>query len=120
MSNRPASVFISQLTVTAIVGIHRDERVAPQPLTLDLELLCDNARVYSSNDLADTVDYAEVAVRVTELITQGRYRLLETMAEDIADMLLASYRISQVQVRVEKPRAVGKARAAGVRIVRPA
>jgi dihydroneopterin aldolase len=42
------------------------------------------------------------------------------MAEDIADMLLASYRISQVQVRVETPRAVGKARAAGVRIVRPA
>ena len=120
MSNPTTAIFIHQLRVTAIVGIHRDERAAAQPVVLDIELYNDNQRVYTSNQINDTIDYSDVARRVSQLVAEGRFELLETMAQAIADMLLAAYPAVRVQVQVAKPRAVGAAASAGVRITRDA
>lgn len=120
MSKRPTTVFIRQLRLNAIVGIHPDERVARQPVVLDIELYCDDQRVYASHRIADTVDYSDVAMRVTELVTEGGFQLLEIMADKIAHMLLRSYPVASVQVQVAKPRALVAADAAGVRITREA
>ena len=112
------TVFIKALQVNAIVGIHPDERVARQPVVIDIELTSSRENVYTSNMLADTIDYADVARRVTDLVIQGRFSLLEVMAQAIADMLLATYPAERVQVQVAKPRALAQAAAAGIRITR--
>ena len=114
------TVFIKALTVNAIVGIHPDERVARQPVVIDIELESTREDVYASAAIADTIDYADVARRVTDLVTQGRFSLLEVMAQAIADTLLATYRANRVQVQVAKPRALEQAQAAGIRITREA
>jgi len=118
--SRPVTVFIRQLTLTTIVGIHPEERIAPQPVVLDLELHSDRQRVYATKNIADTVDYSDVTRRVTQLVKNGSFHLLEVMAEEIADMLLATYSVTRVRVQVAKPRALDSADAAGVRITRSA
>ncbi len=87
---------------------------------IDIELESAREEVYTSNAIADTIDYADVTRRVTDLVTQGGFALLEVMAQAIADLLLATYRANRVQVQVAKPRALEQAEAAGVRIIREA
>lgn len=105
-----------------VVGVRPDERLGEQPLELDLRLLLDLRRAGRSGRIGDTCDYDQVAEQVHALLKFRRYRLLEAAAEELAAMLLGVHRVvQQVEVRLEKPRALlGRARGASVKILRSA
>lgn len=111
-------VIIRELRIRCIVGLLPAERSTPQEVVVSLEVGADLARAARSGDLAHTIDYAALAQRVEALVVAGRYRLLETMAEDLARCVLQSELAAQVRVAVRKPAAVAGARDAGVEIVR--
>lgn len=71
-----------------------------------------------SDDIQDAVDYAAAARRVAALTVEGRFRLVETLAEHIAQLLLHEFPIQRVRVEVEKPAAVPEADSVGVSIER--
>lgn len=58
-----------------------------------------------SDDLADTVNYAEVAADVEAIIAGEPRNLIETVAGDIAERLLDRGTVHQVTVTVHKPQA---------------
>ncbi|MEZ5599134.1 MAG: dihydroneopterin aldolase [Pseudomonadales bacterium] len=62
--------------------------------------------------------YGDVARRVEAFIREGRYELLETLAEATTTLLLSEYPISAVTLTVRKPAAIAGATAAGIRIHR--
>ena len=64
------------------------------------------------------VDYSDIATRIEALVIASRFYLLETMAAKIADTLIAIYPISSVSIEIEKPNAITKADAAGVKLIR--
>lgn len=111
-------VVIRELRIRCIVGLLPAERVIPQEVLVSLEVGTDLARAAGSGDLAHTIDYAALAQRAQELVVAGRYRLLETMAEDLARCALQSELAAEVRVTVRKPAAVAGARDAGVEILR--
>ena len=111
-------VIIRELRVTCIVGVLPAERSTPQEVVASLAVGTDTARAARSGELADTIDYAALAERARELIVAGRYRLLETMAEDLADCVLRDPLATSARVTIRKPAAVAGARDAGVEIVR--
>ena len=111
-------VFIRELRVTCIVGILPAERTTPQEVVVSLAVGTDTARAARSGELTDTIDYAALAGQVCELIVSGRYRLLETMAEDLAACVLRDPRAASVRVTIRKPAAIAAARDAGVEILR--
>lgn len=111
-------LIIRELRVTCIVGILPAERTTPQEVVVSLAVGTDTARAARSGALTDTIDYAALAGQVRELIVSGRYRLLETMAEDLAACVLRDPRAASVRVTVGKPAAIAGARAAGVEILR--
>ena len=80
-----------------------------QPLELDLDLALDLAAAGRSDDLADTVDYgAAVRRSPSRWSTDGRFALLEALAERVAEAVLAADgRIEAVTVAVRKLRAAG-------------
>ena len=110
-------VFIEQLQVQAILGILPEERTMPQPVVIDLELETDTLPAAQSNNIADALDYAMLAEQVKTLIIDGKYLLIETLINDIADLCLGSPLTRSVRVRVCKPYAVDDARV-GVQIYR--
>jgi len=112
-------VFISNLRCDAILGVLPDERTRTQPVVFNLELQCDTRSAAHSGSLDDTIDYAAMAERVIDCAVAGEYRLVETLAEDVADMLLSSTLVDAVTVEVCKPEAVAAADGVGVRIYRP-
>lgn len=111
-------VFLSDLVVETIIGIHPWEREVPQRLVLQLEVAVDVAAVAATDDIALTVDYAALSERLREFIRDGRYRLLETLAEEAAAMIQSEFGVSWLSLKVGKPGAVTTAREVGVQIER--
>jgi dihydroneopterin aldolase len=110
-------VFVRDLRVKTVVGVEEHERKESREVlvSLDLEVDLDPAAV--SDDLSRSVDYAAVAALVREHAAASRFRLLEALAGSIATRVLARFPLVRaVTVRVEKPRALGDARAVGVEL----
>jgi dihydroneopterin aldolase len=111
-------IVIRELRIQCIVGVLPAERVTSQEVLVSLEVGTDVARAARSGKLDHTIDYAALAEQARALVVAGRYRLLETMAEDLARCALQSELAAEVRVTIRKPAAIAGARDAGVEIVR--
>jgi dihydroneopterin aldolase len=112
------TVFIEQLRVDTIIGIHGWERRVRQTLLIDLKMAIDTAPAASSESIEDALDYQQVAERVTAFIQAGQYQLLETLAHELASSLQAEFCIEWLTLRVAKPGAIAAAQAVGVTVQR--
>ena len=111
------TVYLRQLPVSCIVGIHADERAAMQELLISVELEVDFSRARDSDAIEDAVDYRNVAEQIVDTARAGRFQLIETLAERLADQLLTPG-VLAVTVDVQKPAALAATRQVGVRAER--
>jgi dihydroneopterin aldolase len=96
------------------------ERAEEQELRIDLELELDVHGAAAKDDFEKTVDYSSVSAVVQRTASARPRKLIETLAEDVAEAALESFAIEGVRVRVRKPSAlkVFGAAHAGVEIER--
>ena len=114
-----ATTGLKGLRIDCIVGVYDVERAQRQPIIIDVDLDYDIDAAASSDDVDQAVDYDRVAQEVTLLIEQRQFRLIETMAEETARMLLESHSAVQtVRIEIRKPNAVSAADASFVRLER--
>ena len=86
-------------------GYRDEERANPQPIEVDVALSLDLHPAGSSDDLEQSVDYSAVASQIGRVIESTSLRLIESIAEAIAEELLAAHpAVEEVEVRVHKPR----------------
>lgn len=113
-------IRIHRLELDCIVGIRPRERIEPQRVRLDLALHTDVSAAGRSGRISLTVDYDQVAHEVTALLEFRAYHLVEMAAEEVSAMLLGAHpAVQRVDVRIEKPGALGgRARAASVQVRR--
>lgn len=86
-------------------GYHGDidaERALGGRYSVDVEIGADLLAAGRSDALADTLDYVRLFQLVREVVENRQYRLLEALAQAIADELLTQPRASSVRVRVAK------------------
>src|ERR1700704_6174913 len=81
------AVGLRALPVEASIGIHKRELHVRQTLSIDLDIGLPGTAVFSSDRVADTIDYEQVALRIRELAASGHFRLVETVAERVAALL---------------------------------
>lgn len=112
------TIFIRNLNVQTIVGIHPWERTTPQTVLISLELETDVTSATASDNIADALDYDALAVRIRDFVTLAKFQLIETLAERIAALVLESAAVAQVVVELHKPGAIATADTVGVRIQR--
>ena len=112
-------ILVQGLIFDAIIGILPHEREAEQPLVVDLVLEVDSvAPAAAAEHIDTTVDYAAVSHRVIEIAREGRFQLVETLAETACAELLAAFPIRRITFRVMKPEALAEAAGVGVEITR--
>lgn len=111
--------IIGDLRARCIIGVYDEERREKQDVVINLVLFSDLAAAGRSDDIADAVDYRAVKKKVLALVEGSSYRLVEALAEAIADSCLGHPGVKQVQVRVDKPGALRFARTVGIEIMRP-
>lgn len=105
-------ILISKLPVHCHLGVTAIERERPQIVVLDLELSLDLSLASASDAIADTVNYSSVCVVAEEVALQRQYRLIESLAGEIAQALLARFPVEQVRILLRKPSALARRAAA--------
>lgn len=105
MSHPLDVIALRGLSARAIHGVLPEEHVAPQPFVVDLALWVDGSDAARSDDIAETVSYAEVADVVATIVKGPAVRLIETLAHRIADAIVSMERVHGVEVTVHKPEA---------------
>ncbi|MDP4788935.1 MAG: dihydroneopterin aldolase [Haliea sp.] len=111
-------VFIRELRADAVIGVYAWERDIRQTLVLDLEMAWDNRPAARGDAIDLALDYAAVSERIIEWIEASECELLETLAEQIAELVLSQFAVPWLRLRVCKPGAVLQARDVGVLIER--
>lgn len=112
------TIFLRDLRVETIVGVWDWERKIRQTVSIDLEMATDIHRAAASDSLDDTLNYKLVAKRVQQFVAESSFQLVETLAENIAEVVLSDFDVPWVEVRVNKPGAIRGARDVGVKIRR--
>jgi dihydroneopterin aldolase len=112
------SIFLADMRVDAVVGIWEWERKIRQVVSIDLEMGTDIRKAAATDSIDDTLNYKNVAKRVQQFVADSQFQLVETLAERIAEIVLAEFDVPWVVVRVNKPGAIRGARDVGVRIRR--
>ncbi|MCT4715022.1 bifunctional dihydroneopterin aldolase/7,8-dihydroneopterin epimerase [Enterobacteriaceae bacterium H18W14] len=111
-------VFIEQLTVITTIGVYDWEQTIDQKLIFDIEMAWDNRTAAGSDDVNDCLSYADVSEAVISHVSGGRFALVERVAEEVAQLLLARFNSPWVRLKVSKPGAVAQAANVGVIIER--
>jgi dihydroneopterin aldolase len=111
-------VFINDLRIETIIGIYDWERKVKQTISLDLELGTDIRKSAETDAIEDTLNYKAVAKRMVAFVSDSEYQLVETLAEKIAEIVLAEFDLPWLKLTVHKPGAVRGSRDVGVIIER--
>lgn len=112
-------IFIEGLSGHTVIGIH-DGEDRPQPLVIDVQAGVRRALACDTDCIADTIDYSVVRERLLRLLAEHSLKLLEALAEAIADILLDEFGAAWVRVTVTKPNKLPDVKAFGVQIERSA
>lgn len=112
------TIFLQNLKVDTIVGIWDWERKIRQTVSIDLEMGADIRRAAENDDIESTLNYKLVAKRVQQFVAVSEFKLVETMAQKIAEVVLQEFDVPWIQVRVSKPGAIRNAKNVGVLIRR--
>jgi dihydroneopterin aldolase len=108
------SIFLHDLRIKAIVGIWDWERKLRQTVSIDLEMGADIRKAAATDKIEDTLDYKQLAKRVQQFVEDSEFRLVETLAENIAQIILQEFNVPWVIVKVNKPGAIRGSRDVGV------
>ena len=111
-------IFLYGLEVEAVIGIYDWEQEVHQKVLIDLEMAIDARKVAKSDRIDDALNYKSVAKRLLEWIPEQRLQLVETLAENIARIVITEFDVEYVRVRVGKPGAIRHAQNVGVEIER--
>jgi dihydroneopterin aldolase len=111
-------VFIRELRAETVIGIYDWERNIRQPVIIDLEMAWDVTAAAASDNIADALDYKAVGKRIHGFVEAGQFQLVETLAERIAEILLAEFGVPWLRLTVNKTGALSVARDVGVVIER--
>lgn len=95
-------IKITELEVYYHVGVPDEERAKPQRLLITIEMEHDFTSAASRDNLAETIDYFAVCQQVLTFGKDCHWQLIETLAADIAAMVLEDFRPKSVSVEVKK------------------
>jgi dihydroneopterin aldolase len=111
-------IFLRGLTAECVIGFIDWERRVKQTVVVDLELPVDCRHAALSDDVTDTVDYKKVSKRVLAFIEASEFKLVETLAQRLAMLILEEFAIEWIRLSINKPGAIRNSRDVGVSIER--
>ena len=100
-------VSIRDLSVPAVIGVHDWERAIEQTLVFSVDIVADVRRAAATDDLADALDYSAVAAAIVAVVREGKFHLIETAPERVAERLLTDFPVASLRLHISKPITAG-------------
>ena len=111
-------VFVKNLSIEAVVGVHDHEKLKAQRLIISVDLTVKEDVVPHNDKLGNVVCYEGVVENIKTICQSGHVNLIETLAERIAENCLEDKRILAVRIRIEKPDIISECDSVGIEIER--
>lgn len=111
-------VYIRDLRIDTIIGIYDWEREVRQTVSIDLEMASDIRKAAETDDIQYALNYKAVSKRLIAYVENRNALLVETLAEELAQVIRTEFNVPWLRLRLSKPGAVRGARDAGLLIER--
>lgn len=103
MGSLKDKILLKNIILYARLGVKEEEREVRQKVSVDIELSLSLEEAARTDDLEKTIDYEKVYNLIKERIEAKKYRLLEALAQDLAQEILKNFKIEEVMIRAKKP-----------------
>jgi dihydroneopterin aldolase len=111
-------VFIRDMVINCSIGIYTHEKEHEQRVRINLDLAVGEGDSAINDDIRNVISYEDLAKGIEAIIGVGHINLVETLAENIAEMCLEDKRVFSARVSVEKLDIIASAESVGVEIER--
>ena len=111
-------IVLTDLRVDAVIGIWDWEKRNSQSISIDLEMQTETKKISQSDSIEDALDYKAVSKRVKQFTEESQFNLIETLAEEVATIILDEFDVHWLKLRVSKPFAIRDSKNIGVCIER--
>jgi 7,8-dihydroneopterin aldolase/epimerase/oxygenase len=98
-------IALRGLRVRGRHGVFDHERRDGQVFVIDAVLWTDTRAAAAADDLSASVDYGVLADRLASIASGDPVRLIETLAERLAEACLTDHAVEEVEITVHKPHA---------------
>ena len=113
-------IIIKEAKFSCNIGVTEKERGKKQEIFIDAEIFFYTKKPGKTDKIGDTLNYSEIYDLIKKTTEDKEYKLIEAMAENIAEEILGNFSANAVLVRVKKPSALAdrNVKYAAVEIIR--
>ena len=112
-------IFLRNLKVKTRIGIFEWEKAVDQMININLILYLDIKKSAKSKKIEDSVNYKSISKRIISLAENNKFELVESMIENMAEIIFNEYNIQQITISISKPVAIRGSDDVGIEITRP-
>jgi dihydroneopterin aldolase len=111
-------IFLRGLRVEAVIGVWEWERRIRQIINIDLEMAADVRGAARTDSIDDALNYKEIAKHLIGVVQASEFRLVETLAETLARIIVVDFAVPWVRLALSKPGAIEGSQDVGVIVER--
>jgi dihydroneopterin aldolase len=116
--NYEKKILIKELTLDLKLGYYEFEKEKPQKVKFSLEIDYEDKKPTSDKDIKSIVNYGQIVKLIKKLTKNKHYNFLETLAEDVFDMLFKDKRIGKIMLQIEKLEILKECTSVGIQITK--
>ncbi|MDA9108420.1 dihydroneopterin aldolase [Candidatus Pelagibacter sp.] len=116
--NYEKKILIKELTLDLKLGYYDFEKEKSQKVKFSLEIDYEDKKPTNDKDIKSIVNYGQVVKLITKLAKNKHYNFLETLAEDVFDVLFKDKRIGKIMLKIEKLEIIKECASVGIQITK--
>ncbi len=114
--NYEKKVLIKELILDLKIGYYDFEKEKSQKVKFSLDIDYEDKKPSDDKDLKSVVNYAKIVKLIKKLVKNKHYNFLETLAEDVFDVLFKDKRIGKISLQIEKLEIMKDCSSVGIQI----
>ena len=116
--NYEKKILIKELILDLKLGYYDFEKKEPQKVKFNLEIDYKDKKPTSDKDIKSIVNYGQIVKLIKKLTKNNHYNFLETLAEDVFDVLFKDKRIDKIMLQIEKLEILKECTSVGIQITK--
>ena len=116
--NYEKKILIKELILDLKLGYYDFEKEKPQKVKFNLEVDYEDKKPTSDKDIKSIVNYGKIVKLIKKLTKNRHYNFLETLAEDVFDVLFKDRRIGKIMLQIEKLEILKQCTSVGIQITK--
>jgi dihydroneopterin aldolase len=116
--NYEKKILIKELILDLKLGYYDFEKEKTQKVKFSLEIDYEDKKPTNDKDIKSIVNYGQVVKLITKLAKKKYYNFLETLAEDVFDVLFKDKRIGKIMLQIEKLEIIKECASVGIQITK--